>query len=58
MELYTVKKASEKYFAKNISTSHIYNLVKSKNLNCIHIGGKILIPKEALDSYCKSNYNF
>lgn len=45
MKLYTVHEAAEEYFAKNVSISHIYNLIKTKNLNCIHIGHKILIPE-------------
>ena len=57
MKLYTVREAAEEYFAKNVSMSHIYNLIKSKNLNCIHIGHKILIPENALDEYCKANFN-
>lgn len=35
MKLYTVREAAEEYFAKNVSMSHIYNLIKTKNLNCI-----------------------
>ena len=57
MKLYTVREAAEEYFAKNVSMSHIYNLIKTKNLNCIHIGHKILIPENALDEYCKANFN-
>lgn len=34
MKLYTVREAAEEYFAKNVSMSHIYNLIKTKNLNC------------------------
>ena len=57
MKLYTVREAAEEYFAKNVSMSHIYNLIKTKNLNCIHIGHKILTPENALDEYCKANFN-
>ena len=57
MKLYTVREAAEEYFAKNVSMSHIYNLIKTKNLNRIHIGHKILIPENALDEYCKANFN-
>lgn len=53
MKLYTVREAAEEYFAKNVSMSHIYNLIKTKNLNCIHIGHKILIPENALDGIVK-----
>ena len=52
-----IREASELYFNKNISVSHIYNLIRSKSLNCIYIGHKILIPEEALESYCKANFN-
>ena len=57
MKLFTVKEAAEKYFANNISISHLYNLIKSKSLNCIYIGHKILIPEEASENYCKANFN-
>jgi hypothetical protein len=57
MNLYTVREASELYFNKNVSVSHIYNLIRSKSLNCIYIGHKILIPEEALENYCKANFN-
>ena len=50
MNLYTVREASELYFNKNVSISHIYNLIRSKSLNCIYIGHKILIPEEALEN--------
>ncbi|WP_278604991.1 hypothetical protein [Veillonella parvula] len=35
MKPYTVREPAKDYFAKNVSMSHIYNLIK--NLNCIHI---------------------
>lgn len=57
MEFYTVRQAAESYFANQISISQIYSLVKKKSLNCVFIGHKILIPKEALDEFCKKNLN-
>ncbi|MBM6825362.1 helix-turn-helix domain-containing protein [Veillonella magna] len=57
MKLYTVREAAEEYFTNNISISHLYNLIKRKNLNCIFIGHKILIPEEALDDFCQKNLN-
>lgn len=57
MKFYTVREAAENYFYNNVSTSHLYNLIKNKKIACIYIGHKILIPENALESYCKTNLN-